>query len=257
MSVDKTQTKNIQEKIAEVLIAKGQALLSQPYKRVEFTGNKEADDLLNNLSLLPHAFTIACVMDRQIKAERAWLVPYQFSKELNDFSISTLIKLDLPTIKSIFKKRNLHRFNDMMAKNFFLGIQKIHSDYNDDASNIWKGAPRSATIVKRFLSFDGVGVKIATMATNILARDCKIPMKDHICIDISPDRHVKRVFGRLGFISSNASNDELLYCARELNPNYPGIFDLACWEIGRYWCKPQNPVCNGCLLSKLCPKILT
>jgi len=36
------------------------------------------------------------------------------------------------------------------------------------------------------------------------------------------------VFQRLGFISRNASNEELIYSARELNPDYPGIFDLSC-----------------------------
>lgn len=250
------RNKNSNEKIVEFLIAEGQALLNQPYKKAEFAGNEEADDMLNDLDKLPHAFVLACIMDRQITAERAWIIPYRFSREINDFSMSTLVKLDLETVKHVFRKRSLHRFNDMMAKNFFLGIQKIHSDYKDDASNIWKGTPSSATIVKRFLNFEGVGIKISTMATNILARDFKIPMKDHICIDVSPDRHVKRVFARLGFIPQNANNDELLSCAKELNPSYPGIFDLACWEIGRDWCKPQNPLCHGCMLNNLCPKIL-
>ena len=62
------------------------------------------------------------------------------------------------------------------------------------------------------------------MAANILARDFKILMADYICIDVSPDTYVKRVFKRLGFISKNASNYELIYSARELNPEYPGIF---------------------------------
>jgi len=141
-----------------------------------------------------------------------------------------------------------------MGENFYLAIQKIHNDYRDDASNIWKGNPGSATVVRRFLEFKGVGIKIATMAANALARHFKIPMKDYINIDISPDVHVKRVFKRLGFISKDASNDELIYCARELNPMYPGIFDLPCWEIGRYWCRPHKPICEKCYLSRHCNK---
>lgn len=74
-----------------------------------------------------------------------------------------------------------------MAEFFFDAIQLIHKKYKDNASNIWKDKPKSATIVRRFLEFNGVGVKIATMAANILAREFKIPMQDRICIDISPD----------------------------------------------------------------------
>ena len=148
----------------------------------------------------------------------------------------------------------MHRFNDEMAKNFCSAIQKIHKDYNNDASNIWKGNPKSATVVRRFLEFRGMGVKIATMTANILARNFKVPMEDHICIDISPDVHIKRVFRRIGYIGKDASNEELLYKARELNPTYPGIFDLSCWEIGRKWCRPTNPDCKNCYLNELCEK---
>lgn len=245
-----------QEKIIEILISKGKELFNQPYQKTEFTRNPEADKLLNDLKNYPHAFVLACVMDRQVRAERAWLIPYEISKEIGGFKFSKLLKLNPDQIKKIFKKKNLHRFNDTMSKNFYLAIRKIYNNYNGDASNIWRGGPRSATVVNRFLEFDGVGVKIATMAANILARDFKIPMKDYICIDISPDVHVKRVFKRLGFISKNASNDELIYSARELNPEYPGVFDLSCWYIGRNWCHPRNPECNSCYLNHHCPKII-
>ncbi len=243
-----------QKQIVKILIERGEELLKQPYKKIKFTGNPEADDLLNDLKNFPHAFVLACIMDRQIKAEKAWLIPYEVSKEIGGFEFSRLLELDQASIKEIFERKSLHRFNDVMAQNFYLGIQKIHKDYNDDASNIWKDCPRSATVVRRFLEFNGIGVKIATMAANILAREFKIPMSDYICIDISPDTHVKRVFKRLGFISKNASNDDLIYSARELNPEYPGIFDLSCWEIGRNWCKSQKPQCENCYLNEYCPK---
>ncbi len=247
---------NSKEKIVNILIEKGNELFKQPYKYIKFTKNKEADKLLNNLKDFPHAFVLACVMDRQIKAERAWLIPYEISEEIKNFEFSRLLRVNQEDIIEIFKRKSLHRFNKVMGENFYLAIQKIHNNYQDDVSNIWKGNPRSATIVRRFLEFDGVGIKIATMAANILAREFKIPMKDYINIDISPDVHVKRVFKRLGFTSKDASNDGLIYCARELNPMYPGIFDLSSWEIGRNWCRPNKPICEECYLNDYCIKKL-
>lgn len=247
---------SMQEKIVEELIRRGKELLRQPPKKLELTGNPEADDLINDLENFPHAFVLACIMDRQMKAEKVWLIPYEISKEIGGFEFSKLLKITQNEFKNIFKRRRLHRFNNIMAEYFYLGIQKIHRDYNDDASNIWKGKPSSATIVRRFLEFKGVGVKIANMAVNILARDFKIPMSDYNGIDISPDRHVKRVFQRLGLVSKNASDDEVIYSARKLYPEYPGIFDTLCWEIGRNWCKPHKPDCNNCYLEQYCPKII-
>lgn len=242
------------KEIPQVLIKRGVELLSQPYRKVEFTHNSSADDLLNDLTNYPHAFVLASVMDRQMKAERAWLIPYEISLELRSFNISNLLSVTLEGFTEIFVRKHLHRFNQDMAKYFHSAIHRISEKYEGDASNIWGNSPRSASVVRRFLEFDGVGIKIATMAANILARDFRIPFKDKLCIDISPDVQVMRVFKRLGLISENASTNELIYCARELNPEYPGIFDVSAWEIGRYWCRPKELRCTECYLDKYCPK---
>ncbi len=245
------------KQIPALLIRRGEELLAQPYQKIEFTHNSLADDLLNDLTNYPHAFVLASVMDRQIKAERAWLIPYQISLELSSFKVANLLSTSLETLTAIFTKKHLHRFNTDMATYFHLAVRKINEQYNGDASKIWRNNPGSASVVRRFLEFDGVGVKIATMAANILVRDFKIPFKDKLCIDISPDVQVMRVFKRLGLIKDNASGDGLIYCARELNPEYPGIFDVSTWEIGRYWCRP-NPEhlrCGECYLDKYCLKI--
>lgn len=237
------------------MLKRGNELFGQPYKKVEFTRDSGADDLLNNLTEYPHAFVLACVMDRQIKAEKAWIIPYRFSVELGGFEFKKLLGLTQDWIREFFMDNNLHRFLNTMADNFYYAIEHIHQKYNDNAGNIWANSPRSATIVRRFLQFGGVGIKIASMAANVLARDFKISMADKACIDISPDVQVRRVFIRLGFIDKDATNEELIYCARELNPEYPGIFDLSAWEIGRQWCRPKNPSCGECYLEACCPKV--
>jgi len=245
------------EKIIKNLLEAGKRLAdAPPEKIITFTDNNEADALLNNLNEYPHAFVLACIMDRQVRAERAWLIPYEFSKELGGFEFSRLLELKQEKVTRIFQNKKLHRFNDVMAKNFYAGIRRIHENYQDDASKIWENNPPSAAIVRSFLEFDGVGVKIATMAANILAREFKMPMKDRICIDISPDVQVKKVFIRLGLLSKEASNEQLIYLCRELNPQYPGIFDLPAWKIGRQWCKPKNPECQNCYLNEYCQKNL-
>ena len=91
------------------------------------------------------------------------------------------------------------------------------------------------------------------MAANILVRHFKVPVSDHYSIDVSPDVQVKRAFTRLGLIGEGASNEVIIYRARELNPEYPGVFDVAAWELGRSWCRPTQPLCDSCPLSDVCP----
>src|SRR5690625_3660152 len=94
---------------------------------------------------------------------------------------------------------------------------------------------------------------LATMATNILARDFKIPLADYYSIDISVDVHVRRVFARLGLVSDDHSVEEIVYKARALNPQFPGLLDFPAWEIGRSWCRPEMPKCSECYMQSVCP----
>lgn len=92
-------------------------------------------------------------------------------------------------------------------------------------------------------------MKIATMAANLLVRDYHVEMADYCSIDISPDAHVRRIFHRLGLIPRE-DNLEMTICrARELCPRYPGIVDVARWEIGREHCHSKKPDCESCPMS--------
>jgi len=174
---------------------------------------------------------------------------------LGGYDFGILYNSRLEDIKDIFKKYSLHRFNEKMAINFYLAVGRINDIYNGNAANIWNDNPLSTTVVRRFLEFSGVGIKISTMAANILVRNFKVHLKDHTCIDISPDVQVARVFRRIGFIPKDATRELLIYTAREIYPEYPGIFDTICWDIGKNWCRPKNPKCWQCYLEKYCPKI--
>lgn len=243
--------------IRDILIQQGEQLFKLRKRTIAFTGENEIDYLLNDLNEFPHAFVIACIMDRQIKAERAWSIPYLIKEKIGSFSMKALGNLSRRRIKSLLEKPNaLHRFTGVMSSCLFKAIERINYVYDGNASRIWTGKPSSALVVYRFLEFDGVGPKIASMAANILARQFKIKFSDYYNIDISPDIHVKRVFKRLGLVSKDSSNEQLIFMARALHPEFPGIFDFPAWDIGREWCRPTKPKCDICYMNKICSKIL-
>ena len=244
---------NLRE-IRALLLQRGEDLFRAPAEFVHFTGQKGADVLLDDIENHPHAFVLGCVMDRQIKAERAWLIPYLFSTKLGEFSFQRLRSLSLSDVLNLMRvPRPLHRLPEELSSNFHEAVRMISNDYAGDARNIWRNRPASGEVVLRFLRFRGAGPKIATMGTNILARRFKVPLSDYQSIDISADVHVRRVFERLGLVGDDAGVDEVIYRARTLNPEFPGLVDFPCWEIGRKWCRPTMPLCGDCYMHTVCP----
>lgn len=239
----------------DTLTRKGKELFGSSKRQfVEFTDDREANDFLNDIERFPHAFALGCIMDQQRKTELAWLIPFRFKQKLGDFEMKTLASLSEREVQRLMTKPEpLHRFPDRMSKFFFLGVKRIVEAYKGDASAIWAHRPSSAALVYRFLEFDGVGPKIATMAANILARDFKVLFADYYSIDISADIHVRRVFSRLGFTPKDATVEQIIFKARALSPEFPGLLDLPTWEIGRTWCKPKRPICENCYMRRGCP----
>ena len=243
-----------EKSIRDRLVDHGQTLFRAPRQLIHFTKLPEADALLNDLDTFPHAFVLACVMDRQVKAEKAWLIPFRISEKIGGFSMLQLLSLREAQVKRfITEPKPLHRFIDKMSRLFHSAVQRISQQYDNDAARIWKGRPASAEVVYRFLEFDGIGPKIGSMAANILAREFKIPFADYFSIDISADVHVRRVFARLGLCGADPSVEQVIYKARALHPEFPGMMDLPCWEIGRNWCKSRRSDCDDCYMKDLCP----
>ena len=157
----------------------------------------EAGNIQGHSFNYPSSSTLA-----EIKAELAGMIPYRLSQKIGGFEFKRLTDLSEHRIYRLMTKPDsLHRFPDQMTKNLHAAINHIKDEYGGIASRIWKGKPSSADVVYRFLQFRGVGPKIATLATNILARDFKVPFSDYYSIDVSVDVHVRRVFRRLGFAS--------------------------------------------------------
>jgi endonuclease III len=238
-----------------VTLAK-QRFINTERETVQLVDDPEIHAFLNDIEQYPHAYVLGCLMDCQMKSEKAFAIPWLVKKSVSSFSIDRLAVYSEGYYQDLFISKNLHRFSIDKAKVFHAAVQRIVSDYGGDASKIWADNPSSAAVVYRFLQFKGCGIKIATMAANILARQFKIPLSDYYSIDISPDVHVFRVMKRTGLVSKTADRESIIYKARELNPEFPGLIDFSCWEIGRQFCRPQNPLCEQCPIRSECMRLV-
>jgi uncharacterized HhH-GPD family protein len=242
--------------IRQKLVAQGYATMRRPQALVDFVPLAEANALLNDLAGHPHAFVLACLVDRQDSAERAWTLPYRLGERAGSWRFADLAALPPDKVAQHLSKPDaLHRFPAVMAQVVFCGLQRIAERYEGHANRIWEGSPSSASIVRRFLEFNGAGPKIATMAANILVKGFRVPVSDKYSIDVSVDTHVRRVTRRLGLVEPDCSDEEIIYRAREMNPEFPGIIDFGLWELGRSCCRPVSPKCGECHLESACSKV--
>ena len=242
------------EKIKFILSRRHFEEMEREITSFNFSNVKEADTLIKDIKNNPEALFIGALMDRRINAEKAWTIPYHILNDFGTLKMNNLNNVSLDEWILYFKNNHLHIDNKGMAKVLFLGIKKVINEYEGDPSNIWVNQPKAIEIVNRLKEFYGVGEKISTMLVNILFRDFKISFSSLSGIDISPDIQVVKVFKRLGLIVSN-SKSETIRVAREMNPDFPGIYDLGTWEIGRTYCKEQTPTCNECPLKAVCDYI--
>ncbi len=215
------------------LLRDAKARLAECSPTDEFeTGIPEAERMLTNLKRYPHHFVLAALMDRQFNSGKVWSIPYRIGERYG-FEFEDFAAISIEKIVSIFQLKHLHRYKTKMPEIFYKAIRRIDTEYDGDGSRIWSHNPSAARVVRRFLEFDGCGPKIATMATNILVRQFKVPMTDWSSIDISADVQVMKYLIRNGLLRPDAKKEEAIYLAREINPEYPGVLDLLAFEGGR------------------------
>ncbi len=221
--------------------------------QLPFTGVAESDKFVRNN---PLAFLFGVIFDQDIQAERAWSNPYELSKRLGHFDINRIAGLKDEEIETHFSNpTKLHRYWKTTGERIVNAAKKVIQEYGGEASNIWNDNPKAKELEKRFLDFDGIGQKKASMAVNILGRDLGIPVREWSGIDVSNDVMVRRLFLRTGLVERDTQK-AIIETARKLHPEYPGELDLPAWMIGRDYCLKSNPLCGDCPLNPVCPKLI-
>lgn len=208
-------------------------------------------------------FLFGIIFDQGIPADRAWKAPSELKERIGHLDPKKISAMNPEELtKAISMKPALHRYVNKMSDWILEASKRLIKLYNGDARNVWNDKLQANELVRRFEGFKGIKQKKASMATNILVRDYRIEIKDKEGIDVSNDRHVRRVFLRSGLIEYD-DQDEVIRIARELNPKYPGIFDLPAWMIGglrrsggKGWCKRngKKAQCDKCWIRRVCAR---
>ena len=218
--------------------------------------------LVNDLERYPHAFVLGCIADRRAQADIAWSLPEKIREAAQDFEIETLVELPESVWSSVLD-RSGHPLAKKMKSLLPAAIRFIADKYDGDAARIWAAGSSGAAGARRFLAFDGVGLKIANMAANILIREFGVELTRPLP-DIAVDTHVRRVFERLGLLrplehsrlrsTEEKQKSRVQLRARELSPGWPGELDWPTWYIGRKWCHARRKrECGACCMGAICP----
>ena len=244
--------------IVNTLVRGGNHALHAERGPIKFSPKPRVNEVLNDIETHPHLFVLGIQMDRGIESALAWEVPFRVREELGlkSFDFAEFCEPSIEDLVKVFIGTGLHRYPAKMARIFHNTLGHIAQAYEGQAQRIWNDKPSSATLIKRFLQFDGMVLRMAAKAANSLYRDFKVALSDASSLDVAPEYFVRRVFQRTGFISRHSSDEELIYLARELHLKYPAVFDKPCLDIARTVCWPEKPNCRECRLNRGCLKFI-
>lgn len=203
-----------------------------------------------------YAFAIAATLDRGIKAEVAWTIPYYLKSRLGHLEPAKIHAMTTGEISghldALPRKLRYRRDAPRTVKEL---TALIMNECEGDASGLWRSG-RAGPIKRTFMSVHGVGEGIASMILLLLERRLGVEFSDldHATMDVKPDVHVVRVLYRLG-MSKALTEAAALSATRLANPAYPGALDAALWTLGRGTCSASAPACECCRMNELCPRV--
>jgi endonuclease III len=213
------------------------------------TGLAAADDLVYSDGF---AFLLACCLDRGMRSEIIWRVPYYLKRELGHLELVRVARMSIEELRqTLGRLPEKLRYKHDAPYTISQLAEIIARDFGGRPESIWEGrSPRD--VIRTLRRIRGVDT-IANMAVNLLHRYLGVKFRfEELChIDVKPDVHVERVFQRTGLMDRAGRSVEI---ARRLKSSHPAALDLGSWEIGRRWCYAISPDHDRCPLSAICPR---
>ncbi len=240
-------------RVARLLRAYGEELASAGAAQAggAFTDLPGADALIKRSS---EAFLLGILFTQGIPAERAWAAPYLLAQRLGHLDLDRIAREEDAVASAVASPPALHRFVHTLPVWICSAARRVTVEYAGSAARIWEPGSHVLDITQRLMAFDGVGEKKAAMAVEILRRHFGVPMTGAECGSVAYDVHVRRVFLRTGMADEDTP-EAIRAAARRACPDAPGTLDLAAWLVGRDWCRPRDPRCDGCRLAPACARL--
>lgn len=198
-------------------------------------------------------FFLACIIDYQQNAARAWEQARRFvEEEMCDpadlwRAIVKRHKSESDWLRAK-AKYGLHRWDKAHARVYRIGRQVINR-YDSDARVIWKSATREEILFR--LSELRMGQQISQMVVGALQDTGQIEKS----ADLKADVHVCRVLGRI-VTGATLTPEGATQLARTLKPDAPWLLDRPLFVLGTRGdftshaaagcCAARTPACTRC-----------
>lgn len=136
--------------------------------RLPFTGNDDADALI---AADPLALLIGFALDQQVTVQKAFSGPWELRQRLGHLDARRIAATDPAELDRVFRERPaLHRFPGSMAGKVQALCAAIASEYDNDASRIWREAQDGRDLQARLLELPGIGEMKARTILAILGK---------------------------------------------------------------------------------------
>ncbi|GEM_PF-304288 len=165
-----------------------------------------------------------------------------FGNLIPDYSSpSDFAEADLEDLEDLLRPGGLYKSKSRSLKDL---SKIIVENYDGDISKILDKPQEDAR--EALMDLPGVGPKTADCVLLFSGRYDTIPV----------DTHVDRTAKRLGFADPEDDPEGVKESLEPLIPEgYRGKGHLLLIELGRNYCKANNPLCKKCPIEDLCPKI--
>tara|TARA_Y100001970_G_scaffold190687_1_gene231925 strand:- start:6821 stop:7393 length:573 start_codon:yes stop_codon:yes gene_type:complete len=136
---------------------------------LHFTGNSDADDLLNDN---PLALLIGMLLDQQFPIERAFLAPLLLQERLGKrLDATSLAEISPDALVHLFaEKPALHRFPKSMATRTHSLCVYLVEEYAGNPDEVWAGVSDASSLRDRLLALPGFGEKKVAIFIAVLAK---------------------------------------------------------------------------------------
>ena len=115
---------------------------------------------------------MSCVSSPNVRIpyQRAWQAPLELRRRLGHLDPTRLATDPEAARRAVQAPAPLHRYVETVPRWVVAAARKVATEYGGDASRIWSDRPTARQLIDRLLAFDGIGLKKAAMAVEMLER---------------------------------------------------------------------------------------